>query len=67
MLYSSFHIAGAGSSDPNREPAEATPFPTECDDAPLTAQERLLEFMLFDLASCVQIDTQTPQPPVIVK
>jgi hypothetical protein len=67
VLYSSFHIAGAGSSGPNGDPREGTPFPTECDEAPLTAQERLLEFMLFDLASCVQIDTQTPQPPQIVK
>jgi hypothetical protein len=71
VLFSSFHIAGAGgsagSSGSKREPTEGVPFPMECDDTPLTAQERLLEFMLFDLASCVQIDTQTPQPPVVVK
>lgn len=58
FAYSSFHIAGASFS--------AT-FPAECDDAPLTPQERVLEFMLFDLASCVQIDTGKPKPPVIVK
>ncbi|HEX3849659.1 MAG TPA: hypothetical protein VHW01_01760 [Polyangiaceae bacterium] len=67
VLYSSFHIAGAGSTAPDGDPAEGTPFPMECDDAPLTAQERLLEFMLFDLASCVQIDTQTPLPPEIIR
>jgi hypothetical protein len=66
VLYSSFHIAGAGGLTISG-PAQGTPFPMECDDAPLTAQERVLEFMLFDLASCVQIDTQTPQAPEIVK
>lgn len=61
VAYSSFHIAGA--PDLSSEPT----FPEECDDAPLTPQERVLEFMLFDLASCVQIDTGKPKPPVIVK
>jgi hypothetical protein len=58
FAYSSFHIASSGFT--------AT-FPEECDEAPLTPQERVLEFMLFDLASCVQIDTGEPKPPVIVK
>jgi hypothetical protein len=58
--YSSFHIAGGttfGASD----------FPDECNDAPLTPQERVLEFMLFDLASCVQIDMGKPKPPEVPK
>jgi hypothetical protein len=60
FAYSSFHIAGpTGFGTPT--------FPAECDDAPLTAQERVLEFMLFDLASCVQVDTGKPKPPVVVK
>jgi hypothetical protein len=60
FAYSSFHIAGGAFT------VEDT-FPNECDDAPLTPQERVLEFMLFDLASCVQIDTGKPKPPVVVK
>jgi hypothetical protein len=59
FAYSSFHIAGAtdGFED----------FPAECNDEPLTPQERVLEFMLFDLASCVQIDTSMPKPPIVPK
>lgn len=53
VVYSSFHIAsGAGAS-----------FPSECTSAPLTAQEKVLEFLLFDLSSCIQKDDTAPVPP----
>jgi hypothetical protein len=29
-------------------------FPAECDSNPMTPQETILEFMLFDLTACVQ-------------
>jgi len=38
-------------------------FPNECTDGPLTPQERVIEFMLFDVASCVQPEDETPKPP----
>lgn len=53
-VYSNFHIANGFSSGT---------FPAECNAEPLTAQEKVLEFMLFDLASCVQDDTVDPIPP----
>jgi hypothetical protein len=53
-VYSNFHIANGSASGT---------FPGECSAAPLTAQEKVLEFMLFDLASCVQDDTVDPIPP----
>ena len=57
VVYSSFHIAsGAGST-----------FPAECDSNPLTAQEKVLEFLLFDLAACIQKDDSVPVPPPPVK
>jgi hypothetical protein len=57
VVYSSFHIAtGAGSS-----------FPSECSAAPLTTQEKVLEFLLFDLAACIQKDDAPPAPPPVVK
>jgi len=45
VLYSDFHVSDATSAGKT--------FPTECANGPMTAQEKTLEFMLFDLASCV--------------
>ncbi|MFO0639783.1 MAG: carboxypeptidase regulatory-like domain-containing protein [Polyangiaceae bacterium] len=55
VYYSSFHI-GTGRSLTGT-------FPGACQAKPLTAQERVLEFMLFDLASCVQSDKEPPAIP----
>ena len=43
-LYSDFHVDEATSSGI---------FPSECNTAAMTPQEHMLEFMLFDLSSCV--------------
>jgi hypothetical protein len=56
VVFTDFHVSGvanigdAGLSD-------NTTFPAECSPDPITPQEKALEFMLFDLASCV------PSPP----
>ena len=46
VLYSDFHVS-------NANVASNTNFPAECNTSALTPQEKALEFMLFDLASCV--------------
>ena len=52
VLFSDFHVStGSATND--------VVFPTECNNNPLTTQEKVLAFMLFDLASCV-----TSVPPV---
>ncbi|MEO7094837.1 MAG: hypothetical protein ABI175_16380, partial [Polyangiales bacterium] len=45
VLFSDFHVTDASA-------ATAT-FPAECEDAPMTPQEKTLEFLLFDLATCI--------------
>jgi len=55
-VYSSFHIA-------NGQPGSGTTFPAECSPSPLTAQEKVMEFLLLDIASCIQVDTTPPIPP----
>jgi hypothetical protein len=53
VVYSDFHVENSGGSS-------GVTFPTECNgNSPLTPQEKLLEFMLFDLTSCVQPDVPT--------
>jgi len=43
------------------------PFPTGCKSQALTAQEKALEFLLFDLSSCVMNTEDKPKPPVVVR
>ena len=61
VVFTDVHVSNAG----DRSHPE-TPFPTGC-TAPMdmTPQEKALEFMFFDLSSCVQIDTGTPMTPPI--
>ena len=58
VLYDDFHV-----EDPLLTIGSVTTtgytFPEECDTSPMTPQEKMLEFMIFDLGSCVT-------PPVCV-
>jgi hypothetical protein len=54
VLFSDFHVS-TGSNTTDKV------FPAECNNTALTTQEKVLAFMLFDLASCV--NTVPPAPP----
>jgi hypothetical protein len=60
-VFTDVHVGtGAGVSHPE------TPFPMGClPSTTLSPQEKALEFMLFDLSSCVQPDMVRPVPPPI--
>jgi len=57
VVYSAFHV--------NDTQSDSATYPAECNTKPLTPQEKVLMFMLFDLASCVQTDKEPPMVPII--
>jgi len=58
-VFSDVHVSQGGGDN------AAVPFPTRCGaiSTDLTPQQKALEFMLFDLSSCAQIETGVPVPP----
>lgn len=51
VLFSDFHVTDARVNASKKD--SKTWFPNECQSGEMTPQEKTLEFMLFDLASCV--------------
>ncbi len=67
VVYSDLHVSGGpnNSADPNTDyPGFSVGIvPDGCASHPLTPQEKALEFMIYDLSSCLITIGSTPAPP----
>jgi hypothetical protein len=53
-VFSDLHVMGSGAVD----------FPSTCPAAGgLSAQQKAVEFLFFDLSACVEADSTPPSPP----
>lgn len=59
-VFNDLHVSAGATGD-----RPGTVFPMSCQPGDLSDQEKALEFMLFDLSSCVRNDNVPPAPPPI--
>src|SRR6185503_946217 len=62
MVYSDIHVSQGGGD------FGTLPFPTRCDmiSQDVSPQEKALEFMLFDISTCMQKKNEMPRPPITI-
>jgi len=65
VVFTDLHVSKSGGGDAMDFSDQETPFPDGCTSSVLTPQEKALEFMLFDLSSCVQAETRAPTTPPV--
>jgi hypothetical protein len=65
VVFTDLHVSKSGGGTSDDLSDQDLPFPTGCNNNLLTGQEKALEFMIFDLSSCVQKETDKPTPPVV--
>ena len=63
FVYTGLHVAAAASSA--HPPDSKTTFPSQCQAGDLSSYEKAIEFMMFDLSSCLTLDTTTTKKTII--
>jgi hypothetical protein len=61
LVHTGIHVAKAAKDK------TTDPFPSGCTSAPLSAQEKAMAFLFFDLSSCVQNEKDPPARPPIIR
>jgi hypothetical protein len=64
IVLSDIHVSNTG-QNPSDTSASNIAYPDGCRTTDLSDQEKALEFMLFDLSSCVRRDDKPPIPPIV--
>jgi len=69
-VYTDVHVStvdqDAGSPLENQD-TPGVQFPTGCKTNPMSGKEKALLFLMMDLASCIQDDSQAPKPPSLIR
>lgn len=69
FVYTGLHVDSSDTSTHGSDLADdatkALPFPTCCAAGDLNPQEKAIEFMLFDLSSCLSLDSDPAAPGVV--
>lgn len=65
VVFTDIHIKTSVGSTGGDDSSPTKPFPTGCKTNGTSPQGKALEFLFFDLSSCLQPDSTPPQPPIV--
>lgn len=66
IVLSDLHVAASGASGAGSDSSSpSVAFPSGCLSSGLSAQEKVLAFMLFDISACTIPDNKVPEPPLV--
>src|SRR6185503_21342287 len=64
VVFTDIHIKESVGATGGDKAGTGNPFPSGCNTKPTSPQGKALEFLFFDLSSCVEPPGTTPVPPI---